>query len=73
MLAALVYDNAIIGVGRFIGEGPFLEGANLARFWIHAFVTPKLVAWALHALPGADYGFAGQVASGWPRSDRPWP
>lgn len=58
VLAALVYDNLIIGIGRFIGEGPFLEGANLARFWIHALVTPVLVAWALHALRRAGFGFA---------------
>lgn len=67
VLAALVYDNLIIGLGIFIGEGALLEGLNLARFWIHALVTPVLVAWALHSLRRAGHGFAQarwyQVAS----------
>ena len=50
MLAALVYDNLVIGAGRFIGDGPLLEGLNLARVWIHALVTSVLVARALHTL-----------------------
>ena len=56
VLAALVFDNLIIGIGKFIGDGPLLEGLNLARFWIHAFVTPVLAAWALHALRRAGFG-----------------
>lgn len=58
VLAALVFDNAVIGLGRFIGDGPFLEALNLSRFWVHAFVTPVLVAWALHTLRRAGFGFA---------------
>lgn len=58
VLAALVFDNLVIGVGRFIGEGPVLEGINLSRFYVHALVTPVLVAWALHALRRAGFGFA---------------
>lgn len=58
VVAGLVYDNAIIGVGRWIGEGSTLEALNLARFWIHAFVTPVLVAWGLHALRRAGFGWA---------------
>lgn len=67
VLAALVYDNLIIGIGIFIGEGTLLEGLNLARYWIHAAITPLLAAWALHTLRRAGYGFARarwyQVAS----------
>lgn len=58
VLAALVYDNLIIGVGRFLGDGSLLYSLNLARFWIHAAVTPVLVAWALHALKRAGFGWA---------------
>lgn len=50
VLAGLVYDNVVIATGRWIGDGALLHGLNLARFWIHAFVTPVLVAWGLHAL-----------------------
>ena len=47
VLAALVYDNAVLGLGSFIGEGGALEALNGARYWLHAFVTPLLVlvAW----------------------------
>lgn len=58
VIAALVYDNLIIGIGRWIGEGALLEGLNLARFWIHAAITPLLVAWALHAIRRAGFGWA---------------
>ncbi|HHT13725.1 MAG TPA: phospholipid phosphatase [Propionibacterium sp.] len=58
VIAALVYDNLIIGIGRWIGEGALLEGLNLARFWIHAAVTPLLAAWALHAIRRAGFGWA---------------
>lgn len=58
VLPALVYDNAILGLGSTIGEGPLLEGLNLARFWVHAFVTPVLVAWALHTVRRAGIGWA---------------
>ncbi|WP_425310655.1 hypothetical protein AADG42_18365 [Ammonicoccus fulvus] len=58
VLAALVYDNFMLGIGSFIGVGPLLEGLNLARFWVHAFVTPVLVAWALHTLRRAGFRWA---------------
>lgn len=40
---ALVWDNAVIASGKFIGEGPLLESLNASRFWSHAFFTPTLV------------------------------
>lgn len=43
VFAALVYDNAVLGLGSFIGEGAALEAANAARYWLHAFITPLLV------------------------------
>ena len=58
VVAALVYDNLMLGTGRFIGEGPLLEGLNYARFVIHAAITPVLVAWALHTLRRAGFGWA---------------
>lgn len=58
VLAALVYDNFLLGIGRFIGEGPLLEGLNYGRFYVHAAVTPVLVAWGLHTLRRAGFGWA---------------
>lgn len=34
------YDNSIIGLGAFIGEGPTLESLNLPRYVAHALLTP---------------------------------
>ncbi len=49
VLAALVYDNAVLDLGSSVGEGAGLEVANAARYWLHAFVTPLLVlvAWEM--------------------------
>lgn len=58
VIAALVYDNAIIAAGRYIGEGPLLEGLNLARFWVHALLTPLLVLFAWQATARAGVGWA---------------
>lgn len=58
MVAALVYDNVVLGLGSSIGHGPLLEGLNLGRYWIHAAITPTLVAWALHTLRRAGFSWA---------------
>lgn len=50
VILGLVYDNAIIGVGAFVGEGEMLESANAARYWLHAFFTPLLVLVAWHII-----------------------
>ena len=42
----MVYDNLVLATGRFLGEGQLLESLNLARFWIHALLTPLLVVFA---------------------------
>lgn len=67
VVAALVYDNLVLGVGRFVGEGPLLEGLSYARYYLHATITPLLVAWALHTLRRAGFSWAQarwyQVAS----------
>lgn len=59
----LVYDNAIIAVGRFIGEGALLEALNLARYWAHAFLTPLLVLFAYGALRVTGVGWARKKAA----------
>ena len=58
ILAGLVYDNLVLAAGRFIGEGLLLEGLNLARYWIHALLTPLLVVFAWHATRRAGVGAA---------------
>lgn len=57
VLAALVYDNAVLGLGSFIGEGGALEALNGARYWLHAFVTPLLVlvAWDIMVCAGVRW------------------
>lgn len=41
----LVYDNLIVGAGRFIGFSPLLEAISWPRFWIHwLFGTWLIVA-----------------------------
>lgn len=62
VVAALVYDNSVLALGRYIGEGALLEGLNLARFWIHALVTPLLVIFAWHAAARTKVGWA---RTGW--------
>ncbi|WP_079527971.1 hypothetical protein [Halobacillus hunanensis] len=60
VIVGLIYDNGIISAGRFIGEGPLLEGLNLARFWIHAFFTPLLVLYAWKTLEQANVQWASK-------------
>lgn len=45
-IAGLFYDNLIVGIGRFIGEGSLLETLNAGRFYSHAIVTPLLIIFA---------------------------
>lgn len=56
----LPYDNAIVALGRFIGEGNLLRDLNWPRFAAHALLTPL---WIIAA--GA---LARQAGLGWARS-----
>ena len=58
VLAALVYDNAVIGLGATIGEGPLLEGLNAVRFWLHGLCTPLMVAWHMLVRAGIRWAAA---------------
>jgi len=42
----LFYDNLIVGIGTFIGEGALLENLNAFRFYGHALLTPLLIIFA---------------------------
>ncbi|MGM7679158.1 hypothetical protein [Microbacterium sp. A94] len=58
VFAALVYDNAVIGLGSFIGESAGLEALNAVRYWLHALVTPMLVLVAWNVLVRAGVRWA---------------
>ena len=57
----LVLDNAIVGSGRFIGEGPMLMSVNTVRFVLHALTTPLL------AITGLAYARNALVEWTWTR------
>ncbi|TCW39092.1 hypothetical protein [Laceyella sacchari] len=44
---AMIYDNAILALGNWIGEGDMLEGLSLVRSLFHVLLTPTLVFVAL--------------------------
>lgn len=43
-ILGLIYDNGVIALGRFMGEGDLLQTLNQGRFLLHALVTPILIA-----------------------------
>ena len=47
VLVGLLYDNAVIGYGIFIGESDLLLNMNMLRFLLHAVITPLLILAAL--------------------------
>ncbi|MBT2600087.1 MULTISPECIES: hypothetical protein [Oceanobacillus] len=55
VIVGLIVDNAIVAIGRFIGEGALLENLNYLRYWSHAFLTPTLVLYCIGALEGSKY------------------
>ncbi|TWT04287.1 hypothetical protein FQV26_15220 [Planococcus sp. CPCC 101016] len=62
VLVGLIYDNGIIAIGKYIGEGSVLESLNLLRFWSHAFFTPLLVLFCWGAMNLAHIRWARQRA-----------
>jgi hypothetical protein len=54
VVLGLFYDNALLAVGKAVGEGTPLETLSLGRYWVHAFVTPLLVLVAWHAAARAS-------------------
>jgi hypothetical protein len=57
VVAGLIYDNAILGLGWMIGEGSTLYALTLPRFWIHALFTPLLgmFGWYIARRSGARW------------------
>jgi hypothetical protein len=46
-IAAVVYDNAVVALGSFIGAGGLLEALSLPRFLGHALLTPIWIVTAV--------------------------
>ncbi|MEM7117728.1 MAG: hypothetical protein AAF614_35180 [Chloroflexota bacterium] len=57
VIFGLFYDNFIIAIGSFVGEGELLRGLNAWRFYIHALVTPTLILYG--------WATAKQLGIGW--------
>jgi len=57
VIVGLIYDNIIISMGSFIGEGNVLLFFSVFRFWYHALFTPTLLLFA--------YGVAKQSKLQW--------
>lgn len=53
----LVWDNLIVGLGRFIGFSPLLEALSWPRFWLHWLFGTWLIVAAGVALRLADFAF----------------
>lgn len=63
VIIGLVYDNLILALGRFIGEGNLLENLSYPRFYMHAFFTPLLVLFSLSTLKrsGVQWAFKKSI------------
>jgi hypothetical protein len=60
VLIGLTYDNLIIAIGSFVGEGDLLQTLNAGRFAGHAFGTPLLTIFG--------FGIARRAGLGWAQS-----
>ena len=63
--AALVWDNSVIGLGRWIGAGDLLEGMSLLRFWLHALMTPLLTLVSFDLIRRSGTEWARHAAVQW--------
>lgn len=63
VIVALIYDNGILGIGKWIGKGGLLENLNAARFWMHAIFTPLLILFSLDVLRRAGIEWSKKTAA----------
>ena len=63
VILPLIYDNAILGIGKWIGEGEVLKNLNIARFWLHALLTPLLILFSLDVLKRAGVEWANKTSA----------
>lgn len=60
VILPLIYDNAILATGKWIGEGELLESLNFSRFCLHALITPLLVMYSLGTLQESGIKWANK-------------
>lgn len=65
VILALFYDNGILSLGKYIGEGDLLKGLNEARYWFHALFTPLLTLFAWNTLIRANLQWAKKRTATW--------
>ncbi len=58
VIFGLFYDNVIISMGRFVGEGSLLRSLNSGRFILHALFTPMLIMFAVATAQRLGIGWA---------------
>ena len=66
VLFGLVYDNAVLAGGAWIGHGELLERLSVPRFFMHAFGTPLLMLSAVGLVQrsGVNWARSGMVVGG---------
>ncbi len=50
IIFGLAYDNVVIALGIYLGEGSLNQTLNMFRYWIHAFFTPTMMIASFGAL-----------------------
>ncbi len=63
VIIPLIYDNAILGIGKWIGEGEVLKNLSIARFWLHAIFTPLLIIFSWDVLKRAGVNWANKTVT----------
>jgi hypothetical protein len=63
VIFGLFYDNLVIGIGSFMGEGQPLQTLNAGRFAIHALITPMLIMFAVATAQRLGIGWAQKPAA----------
>lgn len=63
VIFGLIYDNTIISIGSFIGEGDVLLFLSMFRFWFHALFTPTLILFAYELAKLSNIGWAKKAVT----------
>ena len=63
VIIPLIYDNGILGIGKWIGKGDILESMSAARFIMHAIFTPLLILFSLDVLRRAGIEWSKKTAA----------
>ncbi|MCP4139139.1 MAG: hypothetical protein GY755_02420 [Chloroflexi bacterium] len=58
VIFGLTYDNFVLGVGNFMGEGALLKTLSAPRFYIHALFTPAMMIAVFGMMLRFDIGWA---------------